>query len=304
MWSDFENAFDPDWAEKLGVDLDRVIVQKYTEENRTMEDSLDTALVIIHKTRAIDMWVIDSIGALLPKGDILTSKDKEKPLEGEKMLHLQKKLGEFFRKANVLIAPTEATEKKEGYPGCAVVCIGQIYSVPSDVAAGLEEVRGGNAFKHWAHLRLMLRRGPRSDWPEPIDMIGLDGKKRKIFPGWAGRIKVDKTRINGNENQELLLTFMLGRGFDSKNAIMSAAFGLGAFERNGPMYSCDLLPDGKMKGKENLIQYFMNNEEAFNKLVDRVNQLALEGSTSNVNTTEDTTEESKEQTNDEPIDYI
>lgn len=120
LWSDAENAFDYAWAEKLGVDLERLIIQKYTRDRDTMEALLDQAMDTIKTTSAIDMWVIDSIGALLPKRDVYDNKDKDKTLEGTKMLNLQVKLGEFFRKANILIAPTE------DYKGCAVVCIGQI----------------------------------------------------------------------------------------------------------------------------------------------------------------------------------
>lgn len=120
MWTDAENAFDVDWARNLGVDLDRLILQRYTITADNMEAVLDDSLAIIKTSQAINMWVIDSIGALLPKKDVYDSKDKDKSLEGTKMLNLQVKLGEFFRKANILISPNG------DYPGCAVICIGQV----------------------------------------------------------------------------------------------------------------------------------------------------------------------------------
>jgi recombination protein RecA len=270
LWTDAENAFDLAWAEKMGVDLERIIIQKYDLKNDIMENLLDQSLKIIKDSKLISMWVIDSIGALVPKGDIYDSSDKEKSLEGLKMLNLPVKLGEFFRKANVLIAPDEAS----GYKGCAVVSIGQIYTVPGDYA--MEEVKGGNAFKHWAHLRIMFRRGPKSDWPEQVEIIGLDGAKRKVFPGWGARLRVDKTRINDKEGQEILLTFMLGRGFDSEAAVISAAFGFGLFPRAGAFYSSPLLPEGKMRGKENVIKYLTENKDIYAKMVEELNRLALE----------------------------
>lgn len=267
LWTDAESSFEEDWARSLGVDLDRLIIQRYTSEIKTMEGLLDTSLKLIKEVK-FNLWVIDSIGALLPKDDAFEGKGKsmtDRSLEGMKMLNLQRKLGEFFRKANIYIAPSP----KDNYEGCAVLCVGQVYTdvnayVPIDV------VKGGNALKHWAHLRLMFRRGPRSDWPEPVKIRGSDGQVRDVFPGWSGRIKIEKTRINGHEGREILLPFKHGIGFDSKASVISSAFGLNIIERSGPTYKIDILPEGSMKGKDNVINFFMTNEEAFKKLSERV----------------------------------
>lgn len=124
LWTDAESAFDEDWAKKLGVDLDRLIIQRYTVEVNSMEKLLDQSIDLLKKLK-INMWVIDSIGALLPSKDAYEQKGKnytDKSLEGTNMLNLQRKLGEFFRKANIFIAP----RPKENYAGCSVICIGQI----------------------------------------------------------------------------------------------------------------------------------------------------------------------------------
>jgi len=124
MWSDFENSFDKSWAAKLGLDLERTIFHQYTKEINTMEKMMDIALELL-KSEAIDMWVIDSIGAMLPKGDVMSGKE-EKSLEDNNMLNLQRKLGEFFRKANVIVNRNLSS----GYKGCAVVMIGQVNNCP------------------------------------------------------------------------------------------------------------------------------------------------------------------------------
>lgn len=260
LWSDFEGSFDEAWAVSLGLDLDRLLIQRYTKDNNTMEKVLDEAMSFLDKTN-IHMWVIDSIGALLPKDDAYDSKGEGKSLEGTKMLNLQRKLGEFFRKANITIAP----RSKDNYPGCAVLCLGHVYT---DVNAHvpLDVVKGGNALKHWAHLRLMFRRGPKSDWPEKIKIKGPDGEAREIYPGWSGRIKVEKTRINSNEGKEVLLPFKHGLGFDSKSATINSAFGLGFITRTGAYYNSPYLPDGKLQGKETAIKFFTDNDEAYQKL--------------------------------------
>jgi len=261
LWTDAESSFDETWAKKLGVDLDRLIIQRYTTEVNSMEKLLDAALGAL-KAIPFGMWIIDSIGALLPKDDAYETKGKvvsDKSLEGTKMLNLQRKLGEFFRKANIFIAP------RKGYEGCAVISLGQVYlDVNSYIP--LDVIKGGNAFKHWAHLRLMFKRGPKSDWPEAIKIRTPDGQVREVFPGWSGRIKIEKTRINANEGKEILLPFKHGIGFDSVQATINSAFGLGLIERSGPTYKNQYLPGGMLKGKDQVVKFFTDNPEALAKL--------------------------------------
>lgn len=236
-----------------------------------MEKLLDAALQAL-KAIPMSMWIIDSIGALLPRDDAYEVKGKhtiDKSLEGTKMLNLQRKLGEFFRKANIFAAP------RKDYEGCAVLTIAQIYTdinayVPLDV------VKGGNALKHWAHLRLMFKRGPKSDWPEPVKVKGFDGQTREVFPGWSGRMKIEKTRINANEGKEILLPFKHGLGFDSVQATINSAFGLNLIERAGPTYKNSLLPGGSMKGKNEVIKFFTDNPEALASLAQQLQNIVLE----------------------------
>tara|TARA_R110002074_G_scaffold402324_1_gene607117 strand:- start:176314 stop:177414 length:1101 start_codon:yes stop_codon:yes gene_type:complete len=273
LWTDAESAFDAEWLVKLGVDLDRVYLQRYTPEVNNMELLLDQSLSMIKKL-PINMWIVDSIGALLPKNDGYKTEGKkvtDKSLEGTNMLNLQRKLGEFYRKANIYIAPRPT----DNYKGCAVIMVGQIYTVPS-AHATISEVKGGNAVKHWAHLRIMFRRGPRADWPDALEIMGPSGNKIKVFPGWSGRIKVEKTRINPNEGQEVLLPFNHGKGFDSKASTIYSALGLGLIERGGAYYKHEALPDGQIMGKDNAINYFTTNDEAYNILHNQVMGIALQ----------------------------
>lgn len=87
---------------------------------------------------------------------------------------------------------------------------------------------------------------------------------------------VDKTRINSNEGQEILLNFLLGKGFDSRDATLSAAFGLGIIERTGAWYNYERFPDGKLKGREAAIEFFKSSEEEFDILTELVNNQALQ----------------------------
>lgn len=269
MWSDLENSFDKSWAEHLGLDLSRTLFHGYTKEVNTMEKMLDIALDYM-KSELIDMWVIDSIGAMIPKGDVYSGKE-EKSLEGTNMLNLQRKLGEFYRKCNVLVSRNEKT----GFKGTAVALIGQIYTNPGVNGIPTEEVKGGNAVKHWAHLRLKMRRGPKADWPEKIKIKGLDGKTRELHPGWSCHIKVDKTRLNGAESQEILLPFYHGRGFDSVLSTISAAMSLDLIVRKGPYYECPLFKE-KVQGKEEVIKIFTQDSNLLAELGNLVDKTSLE----------------------------
>lgn len=239
LYTDAENGLGEDWLEALGVDRSRLLVQKYGDDGaRSMEALLDAGIEICTELK-IDMWIIDSIAALLPKTELQT-------LEKGKMLDLQRKMGEFYRKSNVLLP------KKT-----AVILIGQVYTVPTANVA-LEEVRGGNAVKHWAHLRIKTRRMARTEAPEEArDVVCPDGKKRRIMPGWACQIKVEKTRVNEKEGWAIKLPFFLGRGFSSSHAILSAALGRGLITRSGPFYN---YKDQRFKGRKELEKYFEDQE--------------------------------------------
>ena len=92
-----------------------------------MEKLLDQSLHLLKELK-FNMWIIDSIGALVPKSDIFKTQGKtliDKSLESTNMLNLQRKLGEFYRKANIMIAPNPDTN----YEGCATILIGQVNNI-------------------------------------------------------------------------------------------------------------------------------------------------------------------------------
>jgi len=263
LWTDAEDSLDLNWLATLGVDIDRILVQKYDPNRPFMEALLEDALELV-KTRGIDLWVVDSISALEPK------EDSDKTIEQNVMMTLPRKLGQFFRKAVKTISP------KPDWSGCAVVFIGQVYSVPSTTSAGIEEVRGGNAFKHWMHWRWKIRRGNKDEGPEEITIQLPDGRPGKIRPGFAQHIKIDKTKMNPKEGQEIILQFMLGRGLDSVNSQITGLLGNEIIERNGAMYMHDLLPNGKIRGRDTLIEFLRTHNDVRNELTKQMDKVLAE----------------------------
>lgn len=266
LWTDAEESLDLTWCETLGIDTERLLVQKYSTEfsEGHMEGLLQQGADVI-ATGAVDAWVIDSIGALTPSSEV------KKELVESQMLDLQRNMGKFFRK----VIPSVALHK------VACIILGHIYTVPT-AHGGLEEVKGGNAVKHWAYVRLKTRRGKKDLAPETIEVIMPDGTRKKINTGWPQVLKLDKTKTNANENQEVVLKFVYGRGFDSVDCAISALFAHDVMERKGSWYLHEKFPEHeasgecKINGKENVIDFLKGHPALLSVIISQLDaQLAI-----------------------------
>ena len=264
LWTDAEDSLEISWCEALGVDLDRLVIQRAPEDHdlQSMEELLEEGLTLV-KTQAIDFWVIDSIGALTPSAEL-----KKEIIEG-KMLDLQRKFGEFFRKAINYISPKKNDgQENSQFLGCATVFIGQVYTVP-DAHVKFEEVRGGNAVKHWAYWRIRTRRGAKKAYiGEDVDYTvpGIEITK-KVQSGWAQYLKLDKTKMNDQEAREIVLHFKYGRGLDAAHCAISSMIANDIFEKGGAWFNHELLPGGKICGKDALFELLTQDKELRNKFV-------------------------------------
>ena len=268
LWTDTEDSLDIAWCETLGVDLDRLIVQKAPEEYelQSMEEILEEALTLV-KSQAINFWVIDSIGGLTPSAEL-----KKELVEG-KMLDLQRKFGEFFRKAINIISPKKNEDNdNEPFIGCPAVFIGQVYTNPNAHVA-FHEVRGGNAVKHWAFWRIMTRRGAKDAFMGPSSTYVVPGleKTKNIETGWAQYLKLEKTKMNDQELREIVLQFNLGSGLDARQCNISTILAKGIIERKGAWYTHEYLPEGRVQGKEALFQLLTSDDELREKFINLIN---------------------------------
>jgi recombination protein RecA len=256
LWTDAEESLDEEWCVRHGIDMSRMIVQRYSEDAPYFEKLLDNGIEMI-KTGAVNIWVIDSVAALMPKSE------EQKSIEENAMLDLQRKLPVFFRKAI----------RHMSLHDTATIMVGQIYEAPNTSYVDIR-VKGGNGLKHWAHLRLMTRRGNKKEITAPdVEVVSPDGTMQKLKPGWPMHIKVDKTRINKNEGQSIVLQFLYGRGLDSVDATITALFANEIFQSSGAWFYHDLLPDGKVQGKANLINILKEDEDLRKTLLDELTEL-------------------------------
>lgn len=273
LWTDAENSLDPEWCEQLGMDMDRVIVQRYStdEEEGYAEKILQQGLELM-QSGEIDFWVIDSIGALLPKSEML------KDIEENTMLDLQRKLGVFFRKANPVFSKVSA----------ACVLIGHVYDAPTSTGITLQQVKGGNAVKHWAYTRLLARRGRKDLAPPDIEVTQPDGEKKKMSAGWAQVLKLDKSKTNANEGQEIILKFLHGRGFDSVECAISALFANEVIERRGGWFYSNRFPDEKIQGKPAVVEFLKLHPVILEQLVQDMDlELATLNNSENLNNSQE-----------------
>lgn len=284
IYVDIEQTLDIEWLKKLGVDLDRMYIVDYMHQKDkrkeaqefdveqfdsdaeafTMEWYLDQIIGLI-KYDFADMIIVDSVGAMSPK------QEKEKSVGEDTMMLVPKKLNIFFRKATGLLGKTKT----------AVVLVSHIYSVPN-TSVPVENVKGGNPLKFFASLRILHRRSSgESAKMEKVKVQCPDGITREIAQGWNCRLKLDKSKINENESQEIEIPFYRGTGFDSKRTTILSAFAFGLIELKGAWVYSDFILDEagnptKLQGKESAINYFLSNETQREKLFTAIREKAIQ----------------------------
>ncbi len=247
VWVDTENSFDTQYAKILGLDFSRLIFIK----NGIMHDVLNR-LIELSKSKMISGIIVDSVGGLTPKEELENSKGEELGVEKDHMLNLQRKLGQFFRMINPFVA-------RSNIP---LVMIAHVYQDPG--MNGAYRVKGGNALKHWGHIRLMISR--ENDIATKQKVVMPDGEVREIFIGHNTIIKLDKTRQNSKEGQSVVLPYRYGIGIDSFESTISVAINLGIIERAGAWYK---YKEEKYQGRTGLSKA-LKNKEIYDKLLEEI----------------------------------
>lgn len=239
LWIDAEEALDKEWMQKQGVNTDEL----FLIEKDTMENMLDQAIDIVRE-RLVTIVVLDSIGALMPRAEQESKEGAKRSLTDDTIGMLQRKMGQFLR---LICAPAAKSH-------AAVIMLGQIY-MDVNSYGGLELVKGGNAVKHFTHVRLMTRRGPKAQ--APVEKV--DGKDKLV--GFQSCIKLGKTRQSGTlaEGSEVTCPFRFGTGFDDLGYLMDQAIIDGKIVVNGAWYSLEgeRIAQGKVAAR----QYFIDNPE-------------------------------------------
>lgn len=201
IYLDLENSFDNLWAEKCGVDTNRLLIGHF----QTAEEAFDT-LIKLSKEKAIDFAVLDSIQSLSPKGEQETKTGKEKSTEDDTMALLARKLSQFFRMS--------AGGIYKGNVG--LLLIGQ---ARTDLGSfiKLETLSGGHALAHWSALTMRVMRGQKADAPRYKFTVEVKNKKKvkEILIGFSLVVRLEKTKVSGTapEGTELRISFFYETAF-------------------------------------------------------------------------------------------
>ncbi len=221
---DAEHALDPIYAQKLGVDIDELLIS----QPDTGEQALEIADTLV-RSGAVDVLVIDSVAALTPKAEL----DGEM---GESLPGLQARLmSQALRKLTASISRSN----------CMVIFINQIRHKIGVMFGNPETTTGGNALKFYASVRLDIRR------------IGAIKDRDEII-GNHTRVKVVKNKV-APPFRQVEFDIMYGEGISRTGELLDLGVTAGIIEKSGSWYSYNSERIGQ--GRENAKRFLAEHPE-------------------------------------------
>ena len=230
---DAEHALDPSYAKKIGVDIDNLIVS----QPDTGEQALEIAEALI-RSGAIDIVVVDSVAALVPKAEI----DGDM---GDAHVGLQARLmSQALRKLAGTINKTNAT----------IIFINQLREKVGVMFGNPETTAGGRALKYYASVRMDIRR---------IESIKQDGE----VVGNRTRVKVVKNKV-APPFREAEFDIIYGKGISKEGCVLDLAVNLDIIEKSGSWFSYNGNKIGQ--GRENVKRYILENPQFMEEIEKKV----------------------------------
>ena len=230
---DAEHALDPVYAKNLGVDIDNLIVA----QPDTGEQALEIAEALI-RSGAIDLIVVDSVAALVPKAEI----DGDM---GDSHIGLQARLmSQGLRKLAGTISKTNAT----------IIFINQLREKVGIMFGNPETTPGGRALKFYSSVRLDIRR---------IENIKTNGE----VSGSRTRVKVVKNKV-APPFREAEFDIIYGKGISKEGNILDLAVNLDIIEKSGSWFSYN--GDKIGQGRENVKVYLEEHKDIMNEVEKKI----------------------------------
>lgn len=221
---DAEHALDPQYANKLGVNLDDLLVS----QPDTGEQALEITDTLV-RSGAIDVIVIDSVAALTPRAEIEGEMGDQLPgLQARLMSQALRKLTGSISKSKTLVIFINQIRMK----------IGVMYGSP-------ETTTGGNALKFYASVRLDIRRTGSV-------------KVRDEILGNNVRVKVVKNKV-APPFREVEFDIMYGEGISKLGEIIDLGVKAGVIEKSGSWFSWNSTRIGQ--GRDNAREFLKNNPD-------------------------------------------
>lgn len=232
---DAEHALDPEYAENLGVNIDELIVS----QPDTGEQALEICEMLV-RSGALDVVVIDSVAALVPKAEIEGAMgDSVVGLQARLMSQALRKLAAIINKSNTSVIFINQLREK----------IGILYGSP-------EVTTGGKALKFYASMRFDVRR---------VETI----KKGDEMLGNRVKVKIVKNKL-APPFKQAEFEIMYGEGISKMGDIIDSAINVNIIDKSGSWYSFKGTRLGQ--GKENVKAFLKENP----KLADTIEGLLLD----------------------------
>jgi recombination protein RecA len=232
---DAEHALDPIYARKLGVNVDELLISQPDHGEQALEIA-DTLV----RSGAIDILVIDSVAALVPRSELEGEMGETQPgSQARLMSQALRKLTASINKSNTMVVFINQIRMK----------IGVMYGSP-------ETTSGGNALKFYASVRLDIRR------------IGVI-KDRDEVTGNQTRVKVVKNKL-APPFKQVEFDIMYGEGVSKNGEIIDLGVKAGVVEKSGSWFSYDSQRIGQ--GRENAKTFLKNNPDISAKIEAAIRQ--------------------------------
>ncbi len=226
---DAEHALDPIYAEKLGVNVEELLIS----QPDTGEEALEITDILVH-SGGVDVLVIDSVAALVPKAEIEGEMgDSHMGLQARLMSQALRKITGNVKKSNTLVIFINQIRHK----------IGVMFGSP-------ETTSGGNALKFYASCRLDIRR------------IGTVKEGDEVV-GNETRVKVVKNKVSPPFKQAEF-QIIYNKGINRLGELLDRGSDLGILEKSGSWYSLEGEKIGQ--GKAKAVEFLQENPKIAKKV--------------------------------------
>ncbi len=240
---DAEHALDPIYAEKIGVDVENLLIS----QPDTGEQALEITDLLV-RSGAVDIIVIDSVAALTPKAEIEGEMgDHHVGLQARLMSQALRKLAGNIKRSNTIVVFINQIRMK----------IGVMFGSP-------ETTTGGNALKFYASVRLDIRR------------IGALKRGDEVI-GNQTRIKVVKNKV-APPFKMAEFEILYGHGISREGEIIDLGVKEGIINKSGSWYSYG--SDRIGQGKENVREFLLANPKIAAEIEQKVRSILLPDTTS------------------------
>lgn len=235
---DAEHALDPAYAKRIGVDIDNLLISQ--PDNG--EQALEIAETLV-RSNAVDIIVIDSVAALVPRAEIEGDM-------GDSLPGLQARLmSQALRKLTAVISRSKTT----------IIFVNQIRMKIGIMFGNPETTTGGNALKFYSSIRMDIRR---------ISQI----KQAETVIGNRTRVKVVKNKV-APPFREAEFDIMYNEGISYSGDVLDLAAQYEVVEKSGAWYAYNAEKIGQ--GREATKQYLIDHPKILDEIAKKVREISL-----------------------------